>query len=165
MTRRATFVLLLAFAAAACSRGRGTPEATFETVRAAVTSGDPKLLYEVHALEGRAWARQCAREWKAMIERGDPPETVLGQTGVTPDEVRTSDVPTLAGKVLRTASPLMESASWYSQARLEPEKTVYDGPDAARIVLSGMDGRTREIWLTREDGLWAVDGARTWRQR
>lgn len=147
-------------AAAACSGGRGTPEATYEQIRSAAATGDARLVYELHCSDARAVARQRVREMRARLERGDPPEDVLREFGLSEGDVREGTLDEAAARLMRRFSPVVAEARWYESAvvaRVEPE-----GETAALLRLRGTDGAERTLWLVREQGRWSVDGPRTW---
>jgi hypothetical protein len=152
--------LALVLLAGGCTRGRGTPESTFEQVRSAAATRDPRLLYELHCGDARAMARQQAREARARLERGDAPEDVLASTGFSADEVRAGTLEDAAARTLARFSPLAADGRWYEGAVVAAVEQEHE--DAAALLLRGTDGTERRLWLVREQGRWTVDGPRTW---
>lgn len=162
MSRRAawlSFVLL----AAACGRGRGTPAEMLDAIRSAGATADARTVYDLHSGDARAIARQRVREWRARLERKDPPDEVLRDAGLTPDEVAAGSIDDAAAKMMTRFSPIVAEAPWFAGATLVEVQT--ESETTAGLRLRGADGRESTLWLVRENDLWAIDGPRSWENR
>ena len=162
-TRATIGALVVALSAAACGGGAATPEAAWERIRAVARDPDPAALRPLLEADTIGRHRQRVREWRALVERGDPPADVLTGTGLPPAEVCGGTLEEALDRVLLRASPITADAGWVLGASL----TAVERPDerTARLVLRDEAGREFGLWLTLERGAWRIDDARTYRSR
>jgi hypothetical protein len=157
---RAAALAVTLLAAAACDGPRSTPLDTLSTVKAAIASRDPRLLYSLHDQETLAHRRQKVAEWRALLARGDAPDDVLKGTNLTVEDVTTGTPEEVVGRLFAKHSPLLRDGEWMLSASVVSVTT--EGDDAAAIRVRGTDGRESVLWLVRERGAWVVDHRRTW---
>lgn len=161
---RSSRLLLAAFvlAAGACGGGRSTPRETFESMRAALNTKDGAALDALSDAESVSHRRAEVRERRAMLARGDDPETALQGMPLTAEEMRAGSEADASAKLLLKRSPLFADARWFNAASVVGETA--DGPDAACLKLRGVDGVERDVWFVRQGGRWCYDQFRTRRQ-
>ncbi len=159
--RAASAVLLLLAGLAACGQGRATPREALDTLRSAAETGDAARLADAYDADTKYARRAMIREWRALIARGDDPAQVLGRTSLSAQDVTTGTLDDAVARLFILHSPFVRDAAWFRDAKVTAEEM--DGPDAAKLALTGVDGAVREIWFVREGGRWALDHGRTWR--
>lgn len=158
-------LILLLLAAAACGRGRSTPQQAVETLRSALVAADGRAIYEMHDREARGFFRDHARVHRARLERGESVADVLGDTELTEADMLRGDVQDAAVALVSSHGELTANADWFRYAVAEGEPEISADGMQARVLLRGTDGREQDIWLVKEDGVWAYDHylTRWWR--
>ena len=155
MTRALAAWAVSLLLAAGCGGGRATPAEALASLRAALATHDGVALNAM--TDSDSVAHRCAevRERRAMLARGDDPETAMQGMPVTADEVRRGSEMDAAAMLLDRRCSLFADAKWIGVATVVEE--VPDGADAARIRLRGVDGTERDLWFRLEDGRWCYD--------
>jgi hypothetical protein len=116
---------------------------------------------DAYDAETKAARRAMIREWRALIARGDDPAAVLSRTSLSAQDVTTGSLDDGVARLFIVHSPFVRDSAWYRDAKVTAEEA--DGPDAAKLVLLGVDGTSRDVWFVRESGRWSLDHGRTWR--
>jgi hypothetical protein len=155
-------LVAVALAAASCGGGRSTPRETFESMRAALNTKDGAALDALTDAESVSHRRAEVRERRAMLERGDDPESALREMPLTAEEIRAGTEADASAILLVKRSPLFADARWFNAATVIAETA--DGPDAACLTVRGVDGVERSVWFVRQGGRWCYDQFRTRRQ-
>lgn len=158
---RAPLVLSVLLLLAACGGGRGTPQESLESIRAALAAADGHRLDELHDEDSRTFRRNQIREWRALFEQAEPPLESLERSGVTAEEIRAGTLDDAAALLVLRRSELVRNGRWYQMAGVVEE--TRDGEDAAKLRVRGPDGRERDLWFRREPDGWAFDHHRTFR--
>lgn len=154
-------LLFLVGAAAACETRRATPRDAFDAVRSALAADDAAALARCYDSESRAYRLQTVREWRALLERGDPPEEVVGRLGIDPETVRGGTLDEAVARVFLRHSAPARNRDWFLAATVVED--VAEGPDTAGLRVRGPDGREQALWFVREDAGWTLDLHRSFR--
>lgn len=158
---RTTAVAALLMLIAACGGGHGTPEATLETLRAALAARDGATFLECVPKETRAFFRDNVRVWKARLDRDDADPAFLGHLPLDQAEIRALDERAVTEHWMSAANPMVRHQPWLDTAVVTAERSVPATEDERCLTLRGRDGSERELWFVREDGRWMLDYLRT----